>query len=174
MNIHIQKNQRANMYLNRIINLIVLDFNLHVFSYPEQEKTITDIKQLIFLGKHTLLNEESRLPTLLERTILYYNQNVYLQSLSDMDQNILDHIIRELRKNNIQIKTIYKYNIADNVIVQLAKAITLIISRIITLKTQLSYSLKIALKQMMIYSISAIIPLFSDSDFMLISTLCKN
>lgn len=63
-----------------------------------------------------------------------------------MDQNILDHIIRELRKNNIQIKTIYKYNIADNVIVQLAKAITLIISRIITLKTQLSYSLKIALK----------------------------
>ncbi len=34
-----------------------------------------------------------------------------------MDQNILDHIIRELRKSNIQIKTIYKYNIADNVIV---------------------------------------------------------
>ncbi len=61
------------MYLNRIINLIVLDFNLHVFSYPEQEKTITDIKQLIFLGKHTLLNEDMRLPTLLERTILYYN-----------------------------------------------------------------------------------------------------
>lgn len=87
-----------------------------------------------------------------------------------MDQNILDHVVRELRKSNIQIKTIYKYNITDSVIVQLAKAITLIISRIITLKTQLSYSLKIALKQMMIYSISSIIPLFSDDDFMLIST----
>lgn len=29
----------------------------------------------------------------------------------------------------------YKYNIAENVVVQLAKIITLIISRIITLKT---------------------------------------
>lgn len=63
-----------------------------------------------------------------------------------MDQNILDHILIELRKTNIQIKTMYKYNIADTVIVQLAKAITMVISRIITLKTSLSYSLKIALK----------------------------
>ena len=48
----------------------------------------------------------------------------------------------------------YKYNIADTVIVQLAKAITMVISRIITLKTTLSYSLKIALKQMMIYTMT--------------------
>lgn len=67
----------------------------------------------------------------------------------------------------------YKYNIADTVIVQLAKAITMVISRIITLKASLSYSLKIALKQMMIYSITQIIPLFSDTDFTLISTPCK-
>ena len=51
MNIHIQKNQRANVYLNRIINMIVLDFNLHVFTYPYPKKTITNINEIIFVGK---------------------------------------------------------------------------------------------------------------------------
>lgn len=53
--------------------MIVLDFNLHVFTYPQPDKTITDINQLIFLGKHTILNEDTKLPTVLERALLYYN-----------------------------------------------------------------------------------------------------
>lgn len=85
MNIHIQKNQRANVYLNRIINMIVLDFNLHVFTYPYPKKTIANINEIIFVGKQTILNENTKLPTLLERALLYYNQNVYLQSMSDVD-----------------------------------------------------------------------------------------
>lgn len=85
MNIHIQKNQRANVYLNRIINMIVLDFNLHVFTYPHPKKTITNINEIIFVGKQTILNENTKLPTLLERALLYYNQNIYLQSMSDVD-----------------------------------------------------------------------------------------
>ena len=53
--------------------MIVLDFNLHVFTYPHPKKTITNINELIFVGKCTILNENTKLPTLLERALLYYN-----------------------------------------------------------------------------------------------------